>query len=177
MLIMVYARRKHNSVHQEDLWTAAECALGCCFSPFPLASHFGINLLKMKLCIKYVANPFEFQWEPGPPVWNSGPSWIVAITDSFQEGILWLWTVVTQTLWWHICTHMCKHTHQIWLTLCHLHTVERVDEFSLAHSTFHCRKNRTSLLIPIHVWWKTSPAKLWNSPVALCVDERRCTLC
>lgn len=76
------ARRKQNSAHHRDLLTEAGLwHFPTCISFF--TSHFRMNFLKMKLCIKCVAQPFEFQWEPGPcPALlfgHSGPTWIVAI--------------------------------------------------------------------------------------------------
>lgn len=98
-------------------WSRVCTGLWCspCISFF--TSHFGMNILKMKLCIKYVTNPFEFQWEPGPPVWAQWSQLNCCYNRFFSrehtlDCIKWmhLWMAVTQTLFEHKCTHKCKHT-------------------------------------------------------------------
>lgn len=55
---IILLMRRIYELQQRVHWSAV-------FSHFPLhlifISHFGMNLLKMKLCIKYVPNTFEFQ--------------------------------------------------------------------------------------------------------------------
>lgn len=82
------ARRKHNSVHEKDLWTAAQVCTGLlCFPISPCISFLYLILEWISWRWNCALNMFQahlnFNESPALLFGNSGPSWIVAITDSF----------------------------------------------------------------------------------------------
>lgn len=106
-------------------------------------SHFGMNLLKMKLCIKYVANPFEFQWELGPPVWEQWPQLNCCYNRFFSREhtllcmkLMHLWVAVTQ-----INTVMTQMHAQVWKHT-HTHTP------NMTHTLLFVHSGKSGLVLP-----------------------------
>lgn len=170
------------------IYCSGVCTGLLCAFPLHLASHFLYLILewiswRWNCALNMLQTHLNFNERPALLFGHTGPGWIAAGTDSFQERMLWFilnecickWLSHKQTPWEHKCTCVSSSVNTpntVWVTLGCLHPVDREDDFSPAHSIFHCRKNRESRLIPIHVWWKTSAANYETPQSLLCVLMR-----
>lgn len=145
--------RSSRRIYELKQWAA------CC-RVFPLlpASHLGMNFLKMKLCIKYVAKA-HLNINEGPRrcgSGRSGPSWTVAITDYFPESVLWYkWNErmsmnVTQTKAARTQLHTCGNAQQIlcvWCVRCLLDVPQQETQKSPFSSLFMFSGKTPQLLL------------------------------